>query len=58
MNDAMRNMLRVVCFVLVAIGFALMFTTAPNDRNAQQIGVFLVLGFGLCGLALFVKRAI
>lgn len=54
----MRNLLRVICFLLVAIGLAMMFGTAPNDKNAQQIGVFLVLGFGLCGLALFVKRAI
>jgi len=54
----MRNLLRIICFMLVAIGFSMMFGTAPNNREAQQIGVFLVLGFGLCGLALFVKRAI
>lgn len=54
----MRNMLRVICFLLVAIGLAMMFGTQPNDIQSQRFGTFFVLTFGLLGLALFVKRAI
>lgn len=54
----MRNMLRVVCLILVLIGLGMMFGTKPNDTQTQHYGVYLVLLFGTGLLALFVKRAI
>ncbi len=54
----MRNMLRVVCLILVVIGLGMMFGGKPNDTQTQQVGVFFVLVFGAGLLALFVKKAI
>ena len=54
----MRNMLRVVCLLLVVVGLAMMFGTQPNDNVTQKYGVWLVLMFSTGLLALFVKKAI
>ena len=54
----MRNMLRVVCLLLVVVGLAMMFGTQPNDNVTQKYGFWLVLMFSTGLLALFVKKAI